>query len=51
MKQKYQKPTMRAIELKQRAALLVGSGLTATRDAYSHGRTDGGSGTTDEVWQ
>lgn len=50
MKQKYQKPVMRAIELQQRGTLLIGS-LTATRDAYSHGRTDGGSGTTDEVWQ
>ena len=51
MKQKYQKPAMRAIELKQCAALLVGSGLTATRDAYNHSRTDGSSSTADEVWQ
>ena len=51
MKQKYQKPTMRAIELQQRPTLLEGSGLTATRDAYNHSRTDGSSSTADEVWQ
>ena len=36
MKQKYQKPTMRAIELKQRPTLLEGSGeVRATRQSYT----------------
>lgn len=36
MKQKYQKPTMRAIELQQRAVLLEASAqVTATRQSYT----------------
>ena len=34
MKQKYQKPTMRAIELQQRPTLLEGSGVRASRTSY-----------------
>lgn len=44
MKQKYQKPVMRAIELQQRPTLLEGSAkVTATRQSYNT--------VTEETWE
>lgn len=46
----YQKPTMRIVKLQHRTQLLTGSGFGATRDDYGRDRTDGGTGSGDEVW-
>ena len=52
MKRKdYQKPTMRVVKLQRKSHLLVGSGLAASRNAYTHDRTDGDSSSDPEVWQ
>ena len=55
MKQKrmYVKPAMRTVELRHAGMLMTSdpSGVSAQRSSYTHGRTDGGSGTDEEVWQ
>ncbi len=55
MKRKdYTRPTMKVVELRH-TGMLMGSdgpaGVGAQRSSYTHGRTDGGSGTDEEVWQ
>ena len=55
MKQKkeYTRPTMKVVELRHAGMLMTSdpSGVSAQRSSYTHGRTDGGSGTDEEVWQ
>lgn len=50
----YARPTMKVVKLQQQCRILAGSGgqsFGASRSSYTHGRTDGGSGTGDEVWE
>lgn len=53
MKQKkvYEKPQMKVYELKQRSCILAGSTeVEVSRGSYQHGRTDPGTGTSEEIW-
>ena len=40
MKKRYEKPTMRVVELQQRTMLLAGSAVDATRDDYGDANPD-----------
>ena len=44
---------MKVVELRHAGMLMTSdpSGVGAQRSSYTHGRTDGGSGTGDEVWE
>jgi hypothetical protein len=52
-KKDYTKPTMKVVMLRHAGMLMTSdpSGVSAQRSSYTHGRTDGGSGTDEEVWQ
>ena len=52
-KRLYEKPTMKVVKLRHAGMLMTSdpSGVSAQRSSYTHGRTDGGSGTDEEVWQ
>ena len=49
-KKDYRKPAMKVVELQHRSQLLSGS-MKAQRSGYDRKRSDGGTGTDEEVWE
>ena len=49
-KREYGRPTMKVVELRH-TGMLMTSGFGASRNSYSHGRTDGSESTDEEVWE
>ena len=49
----YTRPTIKVVKLRHTRMLMTSDpvGVGAQRSSYTHGRTDGGSGTDEEVWQ
>ena len=51
-KQQYTKPAVHIVGLQSKGLLMQsGLGVTAGRNAYTHGRTDNLTSTNDEVWE